>query len=145
MNRNVIYKLCVCVCVCVCVACKDYVAYVGQTKRKLNIRIVEHKKDIKKTSNHSVITEHRLEYDHEFDWENPKILDIEKHYNKRLLSEMINIRAQKKSTLICKLTPNACNMLTSTFLTNYTNRRSYIFIYIVHIHIDYIYLFYNLT
>jgi len=88
MNKNVVYKL----------VCKDCdVAYVGQTKRKLNTRIAEYKKDIKKTSNHSVITKHRLEYDHEFDWKNPKILDIEKHYNKRLLSEMINIKAQKNT------------------------------------------------
>jgi len=87
-NKNVVYKL----------ACKDCdAAYVGQTKRKLNTRVAEHKRDIKKTSNHSVITEHRLEYDHEFDWENPIILDIEKHYNKRLLSEMINIKTQKKT------------------------------------------------
>jgi len=73
------------------------VAYVGQTKRKLNTRVAEHKNNIKKTSNHSVITEHRLEFHHDFDWANPKILDIEKHYNKRLLSEMINIKAQKNT------------------------------------------------
>jgi len=88
MNKNVVYKL----------ACKNCdVAYVGQTKRKLNTRISEHKKDIKKTSNHSVITEHRIAFDHHFDWENPKILDIEEHYQKRLISEMINIKAQKNT------------------------------------------------
>jgi len=96
-NKNVVYKL----------SCKDCdVAYVGQTKRKLNTRIAEHKKDIKKTSNHSVITEHRLKYDHEFNWANPAILDIEKHYNKRLLSEMINIKTQKKT--INLQTDNEC-------------------------------------
>jgi len=89
MNKNVVYKL----------TCKNCdVAYVGQTKRKLNTRIAEHKKDInKKTSYHSVITEHRIEYDHKFDWENPKILDIEQHYHKRLISEMMNIKTQKKT------------------------------------------------
>jgi len=89
MNKNVVYKL----------ACKNCdVAYIGQTKRKLNTRIAEHKRDInKKTSNHSVITEHRIEFDYDFDWENPKIFDIEKHYQKRLMSEMINIKAQKKA------------------------------------------------
>jgi len=76
------------------------VAYVGQTKRKLNTRIAEHKKDInKKTFNHSVITEYRIEFDHDFDWENPKILDIEKHYQKRLMSEMININKAQKKTI----------------------------------------------
>jgi len=84
-NKNVVYKL----------ACKNCdVAYVGQTKIKLNTRVAEHRKDInKKTSNHSVITEHRLESDHEFDWDNSIILDKEKHYNKRLISEMINIKS----------------------------------------------------
>jgi len=59
--------------------CKNCdVSYI-QTKRRLNIRILEHKKDInKKTANHSVITEHRLEFGHEFDWDNPKIVDKEK-------------------------------------------------------------------
>jgi len=76
MNKNVVYKL----------ACKNCdVEYIRQTKRKLNIRIAEHKRDInKKTSSHSVITEHRIEFDYDFDWENLKILDIEKHYQKRL-------------------------------------------------------------
>jgi len=89
MNKNVVCKL-------VCKNCD--VAYVGQTKRKLNTRIAEHKKDInKKTFNHLVITKHRIEFGHDFDWENPKILDIEKHYQKRLMSEMINIKAQKNA------------------------------------------------
>jgi len=66
-------------------------------KRKLSKR-VEHKKDInKKTSNHTVITEHKLEYNHEFDWENPVILDNEKQYYKRLILEMINIKTQKNT------------------------------------------------
>jgi len=44
--------------------------YIGQTKRKLSIRIAEYKKDInKKTSNHLIITEHRLEFDHDFEGE----------------------------------------------------------------------------
>jgi len=50
-NKNIVYKL----------PCKDCDAtYVGQTKRKLNTRISEHRRDIsKKTGKHSVITEHR--------------------------------------------------------------------------------------
>jgi len=50
-NKNIVYKL----------PCKDCDAtYVGQTKRKLNTRISEHRKDInKKTGKHSVITERK--------------------------------------------------------------------------------------
>jgi len=71
--------------------CKNCdVSYVGQTKRRLNTRASEHQKDInKKTSNHSVITEHRLEFNHEFEWDNLIILDKEKQYYRRLISEMI--------------------------------------------------------
>jgi len=42
---------------------------VGQTKRKLNTWISEHRNKInRKTSNTSVITEHRLCHNHDFDW-----------------------------------------------------------------------------
>jgi len=83
------YKLC----------CKNYdVSYIGHTKRRLNTRILEHRKDInKKTANHSVITEHRLEFGHEFNWDNSKIVDKEKQYYRRLISEMINIKSQKNA------------------------------------------------
>jgi len=50
---------------------------------------------IKKTANHSLITEHKLKFGHEFDWDNPKIVDKEKQYYRRLISEMINIKSQK--------------------------------------------------
>jgi len=72
MNKNVVYKL----------AYKNCdVAYVGQTKRKLNTRIAEHKKILTKNFQSFGYTElHRIEFDHDFDCENPKILDIEKHY-----------------------------------------------------------------
>jgi len=72
--------------------------YIGQTKRRSNTRILEHKKAVhKKTANHSVITEHRSEFGHKFDWDNPKIVDKEKQYYGRLISEMINIKSQKNA------------------------------------------------
>jgi len=85
-NKNVVYRL----------ACKNCNAsYVGQTKRRLSTRISEHRNDInKKTSNHSVITEHKIDLNHDFDWDKPKILDKENYYFRRLTSEMINIKTQ---------------------------------------------------
>jgi len=76
--------------------CKNCDAsYVGQTKRKLSTKVVEHKNDInKKTKNHSVITEHRLELNHDFDWQKLIILDKKRFYYRRLTSEMINIKTQ---------------------------------------------------
>jgi len=63
----------------------------------LKTRISEHKNHIlRNTSTHSVITEHRLQFNHDFDWEGVEILDVERNFNKRLISEMINIKCQKK-------------------------------------------------
>ena len=85
-SNNVVYKIC----------CKDCDAsYVGQTKRQLKTRLNEHvKNSISNTSKHTVITEHTLEYNHTFDWQNKKILDRETNYYKRLISEMIHIKLQ---------------------------------------------------
>ena len=43
----------------------------------------------------SVISEHRLQENHTFDWENVEILDFEPNNNKRLISEMIHINEQQ--------------------------------------------------
>ncbi|EFN67524.1 hypothetical protein EAG_06209, partial [Camponotus floridanus] len=51
----------------------------------------------KNTSNKSIITEHRLHNNHDFNWDDVEILDIEAFYNKRLTSEMIYIKKQKNS------------------------------------------------
>ena len=67
--------------------------------RKLKTRINEHKNDInKKSRNLSVISEHRLQFEHDFDWTNIKILDNERYIGKRLVSEMLNILRCRKMT-----------------------------------------------
>jgi hypothetical protein len=85
-SNNVVYK----------VFCKDCDAsYVGQTKRQLRTRLNEHIRNSNpNTLKQTVITEHTLEYDHVFDWQNKKILDFETNYYKRLISEMIHIKLQ---------------------------------------------------
>lgn len=77
--------------------CKDCDAsYVGQTRR-LKTRIAEHRNHInRRTTRHSVITDHRLN-NHEFVWDNVEILDEENTYGKRLMSEMIFIKRQTNS------------------------------------------------
>ncbi|XP_018311680.1 uncharacterized protein [Mycetomoellerius zeteki] len=86
-NKNVIYKI----------TCKDCDAsYVGQTGRKLISRITEHRNHINwNTNSQSVITNHRTELNHDFDWENIQILDRERILNKRLISEKAHILMQK--------------------------------------------------
>ncbi|XP_018361292.1 PREDICTED: uncharacterized protein LOC108760021 [Trachymyrmex cornetzi] len=86
-KRNVMYKI----------NCNDCDAsYVGQTKRTVKTRITEHRNDIRKTnSNHSVITEHRLNFNHDFDWDKVEIVDNERFLYKRRIAEMIHIQLQK--------------------------------------------------
>jgi len=87
-KKNVIYKL-------NCNNCEA--TYVGQTKRQLKTRIIEHRNYIKRnTSTHSVIIDHRIISDHDFDWDNVEILDVERNLNKRLIFEMINNKSQNK-------------------------------------------------
>ena len=65
------------------------------TKQKL--RICEHISDInKKTGSPSVISDHYINFNHNFRNE-VKILDSESSHNKRLISEMIHIKRQKQS------------------------------------------------
>ena len=71
-------------------------SYVGQTSRKLKTRIAEHRNHIRyNTSGRSVITEHRRQLDHEFQWDKVVILDEEPCYRRRLISEMLNNKKQK--------------------------------------------------
>ena len=88
-NKNVVYKI----------SCRNCDAsYVGQTKRQLKTRISEHRSHIhRNTTTQSVITEHRLNSDHEFDWENVEILDKERYLSRRLVSEMTHIKLQGNS------------------------------------------------
>ncbi|KYN16982.1 hypothetical protein ALC57_10754 [Trachymyrmex cornetzi] len=72
-------------------------SYVGQTKRKLSTRLHEHVSDInKRTGSPSVISDHRMNSNHNFKWNEVEILDKEASYNKRLISEMIHIKMQRQ-------------------------------------------------
>ena len=75
-----------------CLNCES--SYVGQTKRKLKIRIKEHKTDIKKPTSEISVVSHRLNEMHELDWDNIRILDTEQSLMERRISEMIHIKGQ---------------------------------------------------
>jgi len=85
-SPNVVYKI-------ICSNCDA--SYVGQTKRILGTRISEHRSHIRRVSTQlSVITDHRLHMNHDFDWDNVEILNGEINYKKRFVSEMIFIKKQ---------------------------------------------------
>ncbi|EFN62754.1 hypothetical protein EAG_02768, partial [Camponotus floridanus] len=83
-KTGVVYKL----------NCKDCnLSYIGQTKRHLRTRLKEHCNNIKlHESNHSVISKHRSESRHDFDWSKPNILHNEKYVRKREIAEMFFIK-----------------------------------------------------
>jgi len=93
-KNNVIYKI----------YCKNCDAsYVGQTKRRLKTRIKEHCNNIKlDDSKHSVVSQHIVNYNHSFNWNDAKILDSESNYNKRLISEMLHIKEQSNGINLMK-------------------------------------------
>jgi len=65
--------------------------------RQLQTRIKEHRNNIKlDQSKYSVISKHITETNH--DWEKISILDFEKNYRKRSISEMI-LKNKKKLNL----------------------------------------------
>lgn len=71
--------------------CKN--VYIGQSKRKLSTRKKEHMDYIRKQAKyHNVVTEHRKNTGHEFNWEKAKILHKEVHKNKREIAEMCYIK-----------------------------------------------------
>jgi len=82
-------------------------AYIGQTKRHLGTRIKEHKSNIKNSSgNFSVVSEHRLNFNHDFDWEKPIILHKERHRMKREIAEMFFIKKFDNNLNLQKDTEN---------------------------------------
>lgn len=87
-KTNIIYKI-------DCSSCDA--SYVGQTGRQLRTRITEHQRDFYKDyDRQSVVSKHRSDSDHDFLWSDIKILNSEQSYNKRLISEMLHIKMQKK-------------------------------------------------
>ncbi|KYN03341.1 hypothetical protein ALC62_05841, partial [Cyphomyrmex costatus] len=85
-RNNVVYKV-------ECNNCDS--SYVGQTKRKLITRVKEHKYNIRANPTRvTVLSEHCNQFGHFFDWDNIRIMAIESHHNKRLISEMLFIKEQ---------------------------------------------------
>lgn len=69
--------------------------YVGQSKRQLTTRVDEHRNSVRRGASNSVIAD-CIRFNHNFEWDDVKIVDTEKEYKKRLISEMISIKRQSK-------------------------------------------------
>jgi len=90
-HHGVVYKI----------SCHDCEAsYIGQTKRQLRTRINEYNSDIrKKNGSPSIISEHWLNHNHDFEWDKVEIINNEPSYRKRLISEMIYIKKKQQQGL----------------------------------------------
>jgi len=87
-HNDVVYKIS-------CQNC-EAIYVIGQTKRQLKTRIQEHSADIKKKSGPPfVISNHRINDNHDFNGTDIKILDHERNYKKKLISEMVHIIKQR--------------------------------------------------
>jgi len=81
--------------------------YIGQTKRHLGTRVKEHFNNIKNTSgNYSVVSNHRLLFNHDFQWDKPIILHKERNKKKREISEMFLIKKFDNNINLQKDTEN---------------------------------------
>jgi len=81
--------------------------YIGQTKRHLGTRVKEHLNNIKSTSNnYSVVSNHRLLFNHDFQWDKPNILHKERNRNKREIAEMFLIKKHDNNINLQKDTEN---------------------------------------
>ena len=72
-----------------CKDCPD--VYVGQTGRTFKKRSYEHLLCVKNADERSVIAMHSINNNHNFDFNNFQILDIEQNKFRREFSEMLNI------------------------------------------------------
>lgn len=91
LRNNVVYKI-------NCNNCDA--SYVSQTGRQLKTKIHEQRNHIRQnTTTHSVITDHRQVFNHNFKWNEVEILDSKPIFHKRLISEMIYIKRQNSLNL----------------------------------------------
>ena len=85
-NSNVIYKI---------KGDNCNALYVGQTCRRLGVRIKEHHRKYCEKDKHSSLFIHKIDNNQTLNFHNVKILDSESITEKRLLSEALFIHTQK--------------------------------------------------
>ena len=72
--------------------------YIGQTKRALEVRLAEHKRNIKNGDTvSSTLAEHCWSHHHSMDWENAKVVAIERNWKKRELRETMEMKRRGKN------------------------------------------------
>ena len=71
--------------------------YVGQTNRRLNQRLSEHRRAVESgEAATSALAEHAWGAHHPVDWDKVRVLDHQPHHHQRLILESIHIRSQTR-------------------------------------------------
>ncbi|XP_053698993.1 uncharacterized protein LOC128745963 [Sabethes cyaneus] len=70
----------------------DGIVYIGQTGRRLETRIAEHKNDAKKKEAKSGLAQHTIQSGHIFDFDNTRILERVENQESRETAEMFHIK-----------------------------------------------------
>ena len=87
-------------------------SYIGETGRKLSVRVKEHKEDVEKSSqanytrsqrkvsentfHKSALSDHATQSNHIIDWDNTKVVGREADRQRRYIREAISIRQEKR-------------------------------------------------
>ena len=78
--------------------CQCNAYYIGETKKRVHTRIMEHEKNVFKGQwKQSGATEHAKNCPHQFEWQGASTLAIEPDYRRRKIRESLEIRKAKRS------------------------------------------------
>ena len=103
-----------------CSSCE--LVYVGQTSQQLKKRLIQHKSDIKNPSKKCALAEHCRNSKHSMNFDNTKILDLEKIPRKRSFLEMYHIKRNNNCMNSKSDIQNISNIY--SFLITYEHRKN---------------------
>lgn len=107
------------------IPCNDCtLTYIGQTSKKLNTRLDQHKNDCTNRKrlqpNKTALAHHHHSNRHNFNFDNTKILDTETHKRKRELLEACHIIKNKEKTVNKSSDTNVINNTYHTLIRKNT-------------------------
>jgi arginyl-tRNA--protein-N-Asp/Glu arginylyltransferase len=79
-TKKLVYKI-------QCTNCEK--CYIGETNREKSIRLKEHQKDIKKSSDKSNIAKHANDHKHAFNFPESETLSLETNWKRRIIKESL--------------------------------------------------------
>ena len=96
LKRSVVYEV-------PCLDCEK--VYVGETKRNLKQRLMEHKGAVRREDRKNGIATHAWDEDHRVNWQEARVVTVEPSYWKRRMREALRIQSVgSTSNLDCGLT-----------------------------------------